>query len=385
MRLVFLNHNPAWSGTFFRAFHLARALRARGHAVLVVTTHASGRWRGLVERRDGVVLAHMPDLLGGRGRTGWDLWNTLHRLRLVRGRRCDVVHAFDSRPAVIYPALRMRDAGARLVLDWADWWGRGGTTRERSGPVLGAVLEPFEQWFEEAYRKEAAGTTVISRALGDRAAGLGVPAARIHRFPQGCAPDRVTPVDRRVARRALGLDEGRPLLVHLGALVAGDARLLGAAVTEARRRHPELRLALVGSPGSTVEPAPGALLRPGRVDDAALCLWLGAADACVAPLRDTVANRGRWPSKVNDYLAAGRPTVMPAVGDAPAWLEEAGAGWTTSPDAAGLGRGIADVLDDPQARDTAGAAARKLAEGALAWERLAVGVERFYADVLGAA
>ncbi|MEX0892401.1 MAG: glycosyltransferase [Gemmatimonadota bacterium] len=382
MRLVFLNHNPAWAGTFFRAYHLGRALRARGHEVLVVTTHATGRWRGGVERHGGVVVAHMPDLLSGRGRTGWDLWNLFHRLRLVQGRRCDLVHAFDSRPAVIYPALRLRDGGARLVLDWADWWGRGGTTRERSGPLLGALIEPVEQWFEEAYRREAHGTTVISRALGERAAGLGVPAGRIHRFPHGCSRERVAPMERAVARRALGVDATAPLVLHLGALVPGDARLLSDAVTTARRRHPRLRLVLVGSVRTRLTLPPDALLRTGRVDDAELSLWLGAADVCVVPLRDTVANRGRWPSKVNDYLAAGRATLLPAVGDAADAISAAGAGWSTPPEADALGQRMAEVLDDPGALAVAGRAARELAEGPLAWTHIAGGVEAFYRRVL---
>ena len=39
MRLLYLNHNIAWSGTFFRAYHLARQMVAHGHDVTVVSAN----------------------------------------------------------------------------------------------------------------------------------------------------------------------------------------------------------------------------------------------------------------------------------------------------------------------------------------------------------
>ena len=74
----------------------------------------------------GVRVVQFPDLLWGIGRTGWDLWDTAQRLGKVRGETFDLVHAFDSRPVVIHPALALQRRGVPLVMDWADWWGRGG-------------------------------------------------------------------------------------------------------------------------------------------------------------------------------------------------------------------------------------------------------------------
>ena len=146
MRLLMLNHNVAWSsGTFFRVWHFARQMAQRGHDVTVLSIAPRARWKFHEEIRDCVRMVETPDWLPGRGRTGWDVWDTWQRRIFVRQEQWDVVHAFDSRPAVILPALAAQSRGAVLVLDWADWWGRGGTIEERTtGPLVKYAIGPLE-------------------------------------------------------------------------------------------------------------------------------------------------------------------------------------------------------------------------------------------------
>lgn len=377
MRLLFLNHNTAFTGTFFRSHQLAREMARRGHEVTFVTTSRHARLRRRWRRIDGVRTLEAPDLLFGPARTGWDPYNVLRRIGALRGERFDVIHGFDCRPAVIGPALAVRRrTDAALVLDWADWWGRGGRIRERSGALIANVFGPVETWFEEAFRGRAHQSTVISSALEARLAGLGVDPASILRVPNGSDTARITPVDRVGARAALGLPADVPVVLHVGVLTAGDAALLLRAFDAARARHPKARLVLVG-PGTPQE-LPAGVTRAGFVPFDALLSWLGAADLCVIPLEDTLGNRGRWPGKVNDYLAAGRPTLMTDVGDAPGYLEPAGAGWAAPATAEALGARMAALLDDRPALAAAGPRARALAETDLSWSRIGERVERTY-------
>ncbi|MGQ0561396.1 MAG: glycosyltransferase, partial [Gemmatimonadota bacterium] len=120
MRVLFLNHNVVGSGTFLRAFHFARQLATRGHRVTLVTTSRNARLTARTYERDGVEMIEAPDLLSGRARTGWDPYNTWVRRTLVRRTRFDLVHAFDSRPAVVYPALAAdATSNALFIMDWA--------------------------------------------------------------------------------------------------------------------------------------------------------------------------------------------------------------------------------------------------------------------------
>ena len=382
MRLLVLNHNVAFSGTFFRSHQMAREMSRRGHDVTFVTTSRTSRFRSRWREIDGVRTLEAPDLLVGPGRTGWDPYNALRRIGAVGGRRFDVIHAFDCRPVVIGPALWLRRrTGAALVLDWADWWGRGGRIEERSGWVVRTFFGPVETWFEESFRGRADGSTVISSALEGRLRSLGIPAEEILRVPNGSDTDRIRPGDRAIARRALGVAAGDPLVVHVGVLTRGDGRLLMEAFRAARARHPGARLVLVG-PAAPVEDAPG-VTRAGFVPFERLQEWLAAADLCVIPLEDTVGNRGRWPGKVNDYLAAGRPTLMTDVGDAPGYLERAGAGWAAPAEAGALGARLAELLADGSALEAAGSRARELAETELSWSRIGERVERVYERVSG--
>jgi glycosyltransferase involved in cell wall biosynthesis len=170
-----------------------------------------------------------------------------------------VIHGFDCRPVVIGPALALRRrSGARLVLDWADWWGRGGQIQERSGRVVRTLFGPVETWFEESFRTRADVSTVISSALESRLRGLGVAGERILRVPNGSDTERIRPLDRAVARAALGVPRDTPLVVHIGVLTRGDADLLLAAFQRALEEVPAARLVLVnprvatnGGPGVT--------------------------------------------------------------------------------------------------------------------------------------
>ena len=382
MRLLFLNHNVAWSGTFFRAFPLARELAVRGHEITLVTTSPTARVARRRKRRDGVDVIETPDLFWGRGRTGWDPWNTLHRSLGLRHRDFDAIHAFDCRPAVILPALFLAARGdLPLFLDWADWWGRGGAIAERPGGLLNRLIGGVETWFEEAFRRHALGTTVISRALEDRAVQLGVPADSILRFPNGCAHEAIRPQDREHARAALGLDAEADLVVHVGLIYPRDVELLFGAMQRVLQERPRAHLVVLGNPRTPIprERLPAdAMMTPGFVDVELLQRWLGAADCCVLPLSDTICNRGRWPAKLSDYLCAGRGVVMPEVGDAAEWIATHRAGWTSAPASASLAEAVLTALESRDSAREAGERARRLAEGPLAWSAVAAGVDAFY-------
>lgn len=379
MRLLMLNHNVAWSsGTFFRVWHIARQMVKRGHAVTVLSIAPRERWKFREEIRDGVRVVETPDWLSGRGRTGWDVWDTLQRSLFVRKEKWDIIHAFDSRPAVILPALAAQKSGTPLVLDWADWWGRGGTIEERTtGPFVKYAIGPLETYFEEAYRTRAQGTTVISAALEKRALALGVRAETILRLPHGCDVEAIQPLERNACRDALGLPRDVPIVGHLGAMNKSDATLLFAAFEQLSKRRSGCRLILLGRPYVDVPDIP-TLYKTGYVSRETLLQYLGACDVMLAPLKDTIASRGRWPSKMNDYLAAGKPIAACAVGDVREYFDKYEIGIATSdvPDA--FAAGIDFLLDDQARLMHMGQQSRRVAEIVLNWSLLTERLETHY-------
>jgi glycosyltransferase involved in cell wall biosynthesis len=387
MRVLFLNHNVVGSGTFSRAFHLARQLAGRDYDVTLITTSRRARWSARSYERDRVEIIEAPDLLAGRGRTGWDPYNTWMRTGLVRKRTFDLVHAFDSRPAVIYPALHaVARCRALFVMDWADWWGRGGWIHDRSGWLMRTSFGPIETWFEEAYRTRAHGMTVASRALRDRSIEMGVAPDRIELMPGGCEPSILPTQPRNQARDALGIPADLPLVVHVGVLTRGDYAFLRDAFARVQVEQPRARLMVIGRTGIRLPSVDlgSAIRTTGPVDDATLRSWLSAANLCVIPCRDTIGNRGRWPSKVNDYLSFGRAVVMPRVSDAAITVEQGAAGWVTEPAPEAFAAGIIRALSNVIETDAAGARGRAIAEGELAWQRLGARLVEFYDRVSAA-
>lgn len=382
MKILYLNHNVAWSGgTFLRAYPYAKELAALGHDVTLLTISPTRRLVAVSNRHDGVRVIETPDLLWGRGRSGWDPWDVVNRLAMLRNERhWDVIHSWDCRPVAILPALwahaRARDA--KLLTDWADWWGRGGTQGERQGGWMRAIW-PLETFFEERFRPRADATTVISTPLRDRATALGIPASRVHLLPQGCAPP--TDLSRDDARRRLGISGDARLLLYVGRLIRSDAALLFAVVDRLLARRADVRFVMVGNHGAIIPPSLLAHARfsvMGVVSSPTLADYTAACDLAVVPLADTLASRARWPSKINGLLSAGRVVVTTSVGDFPAWLAREGAAIVTAPSADGMVEAIAELLEAPDRRRHVEDAARSLAAGALSWPRLAAGLDGIY-------
>lgn len=383
MKLLFLNHNVAHSrGTFFRAYALARQLSLQGHEVTLITTSARSRFRVQSNVSAGVTVVESPAILPGPARSGWDPVDLVRRLLLCRSPQLssiDVIHAFDSRPTVIIPALALRKRSrASLVIDWADWWGRGGTIEERptSGAVRTLVRRP-ETYFEESFRTRADATTVISRALRDRAVGLGVPRETITILPSGSDIESICPIDRADARRLSGLPDHAPIVGYLGAALRRDQDLLATTVTKLVNGRNDLRFLLIGNSGIQLPKHP-RIIRTGFVPSDRLPYFLGACDVFLLPLVDSIANRGRWPSKINDYLAAGRPVVASAVGDIADLLERRRIGALAGSEAEGLVAACLELVDNPGQAAEIGNNARTVAETELSWSRISAGFLAVY-------
>ena len=386
LRILMITFNPVWRGTFYRALHFARHLVRGGHTVTLLAMSRQERWRFRTRDVDGVTVVETPDLLWGALRSGWDPWDALARISWLRGRNFDLVHAFEARPIVIIPSLYMqRRRGVPLVLDWCDWFGAGGSVEERPNWLLRTVLRPVETFFEETFRTWADGTTVINTVLRQRAVDLGVPPETILLLPDGCDVQRLQVLDRDEARRALGLPLDRPLIGYIGAIFQRDAQLMVRAFDLVQESHPQALLALIGYCNVDVAALvadPGAVIRTGFVSYEDMNRYLAACDLCWLPLRDTGANRGRWPLKLNEYIAAGRPVVATAVGDVATLMREHEIGLLAPDQPEDLAEATTQLLGAPALRDRLGRNARQVAEEVFDWALLTERLESFYDNVM---
>ena len=328
-----------------------------------------------------------PDLFWGEARSGWDLWNAINRRKWLLGHQgeFDIVHALETRPATIYPVLALlRRRPMPFLTDWIDWWGRGGLVVERRPLWWRVGLGWIETYYEEAFRRRADGVTVISQALGERAAKLGVEPERIAYIPGGSDLERFSPLEKSSCRRELRIPEGAPVIGFSGLDCTQDLDLVLSAFLEIRKRFPDVHLITTGKYLHSVDAfardheVSAQVIQFGFLPLEDLNRHLCAADVFLVPMRDTPANRGRWPNKVADYLAMGRPIVGVSVGEVKHLLDRYEVGISTKATAESLASGTIELLSDPTRAAELGRAARQVAETDYSWSEIVIRLEEFY-------
>jgi glycosyltransferase involved in cell wall biosynthesis len=219
------------------------------------------------------------------------------------------------------------------------------------------VLEWLERW---AYRR-AARVVVVSDGFRDDLIRRGVPSAKVHTIRNGADVKRFTPGgDPGPGRFRVGATPGEVLVLYLGAhgISQGLDTLVEAA---ALLRGQPVRVVLVGDGASrralVAEVADRGLdnvtMLPGvpREDVPAL---LAAADICIVPLRDLPLFSAFIPSKLFEFLAAGKAVIGALRGEASSILLEAGALVVEPGDPGALADAITALASDSGRRATMG-------------------------------
>ncbi len=325
MKILFIVQNIIGLGTYFRAFELAKALRKLDHEVTLLTSSPELFKKAFVSYIDGVEVIAVSNCLPGPTRTGWDLFNFFCRINIIKSRKFDIVHGFESRPTVIYPALMMRRKGIPLYLDWADWFGKGGSVEERPNPIFRNILRPIETFFETHYRMHANGTTVICKTLEKRGKALSLNEKHLSILYNGFNSEGIKRLPISEAKQACGLDPKMVYIGYLGSIFQKDAKLTSEAIKHLLLRQKNIKLLHIGNSKYRIKPYKNfdnVIIETGPTTHEDLHTFLSACDIFWLPMNDSLANRGRFPLKFTDYLSHGRPIVCTDVGDVPNFVRE---------------------------------------------------------------
>lgn len=221
--------------------------------------------------------------------------------------------------------LHARLAGARLVLNVADLW-------PDSAVELGALRRPrliaAARALERAAYRGAVAITVpargMARRLDERTGG------RVHWMPPAVDLERfATLPDPR--------SDGPLRVLYAGTI--GMAHGLGTLVDAARLAGPEVvRVTIAGSGAERAEVgrrarATGAPVDViGSVPAERIPALYGQADAGAVLLRDLPLFAEALPTKLLECLAAGRPVVLAASGEAAELVRDGGCGVVVAPE-----------------------------------------------------
>lgn len=380
-----LVHNTINRGTFNRAHSLARHLVKRGHQVTLFTGAESGN-ESKSENIDGVMVVESFDPLPRRAReSGLSPFDFLGRMRSLWKLPCDLIHCFDHRPAISFPGLFFaRTRRVPCVFDWADLWGFEGIAAER-GPMSRWSLGVVDQLLENTVRRRADSLTVINTPLRDRArAKFSVP---IHLLPVGANSDVIRPMPKQESRRRLGLPENASIAVHTGQ-APYDALYLARSFVELAKTNPATLLILAGGSFRILTRALAKaglskqLLQFGMLDRDKLAVLMACADVLLLPYTNRAVNRFRYPNKLGDYLAAGRPIVTNRTGDLGRLAAEEKFALLADDTPESFANAMKQLFDNESLRDELGRRGRQLAESKLDWGFFAADLERFYEETI---
>jgi len=387
MNILMICHK-APEGATLRSHAMGRQLVRKGHQVTLMVVSDSLRWETKIFDRDGVKIVETPNLSFNRLRYGWDAWDTLKKFEYLRHetQEFDLVHCFETRPSTIYPALWFaKKHRLPVITDWNDWFGRKGLV-EINRPLWYRLLslKGIETYYEEAFRAKAAGLTVISTVLAERAVALGVRRERICHVPGGTFLDWFKPRSPEECRRRTGFPLEIPILGFSSSDSHFDMQIVMGALAIVARRFPSVKLIVTGKARKSVHKLVDRwkvrdhVCFTGYVSFDDLPWYLGCADLFLLPMLDRPYNRGRWPNKMGEYLSLGRPTVANPVGDIKQLFERHPVGLVAGWDHEDFAQKIIAILSDPQRAAEFGRNARRVAETDYDWTILGERLEKFY-------
>lgn len=369
-RVLILNHNQEYFGTYWRCLNIGKALAKAGLSVTMICASGS-RFDLLVRSREiaqGFRLITLPRVKYHRYFTG-QLMRLLLTSVMMPFMRFDVCYAFTvAQPQIAIPAWIAKNVlGRRLIVDWDDLWGGG--FAEAHGGIVQGVLSYCERKFVEYADR----ITYVSDKIGGIVASLklGVPSDLI---PNGADTERIPLVDKRRAREELGLDAGVSYIVSVGNTYTESLDILLESFIKVRSTIKDARLILVGEneiPDRAMhlfDQCRSSVILAGHQQFERIPLYLGAADCLALPMEMNPIEEARFPMRFGDYLCAGRPIVSNAVGEVRKYLEQYEAGLVSDPsDPAALAESISRTLADIPLSDRLSKSARALAEGPLNW------------------
>jgi glycosyltransferase involved in cell wall biosynthesis len=246
---------------------------------------------------------------------------------------------------------------------------------------------------EDAVLAAAARIVVVSEVDGRTLVERGIAPARIVLNPNGVDPERFAGGGGSEVRRRLGIDDRALIFGFLGTFGPWHgAPVLARAFVEIAARIPGAHLLLVGDGREleeTVEIARKAGLESrltvaGQVPSSEVPGYLDACDVLVAPhvpLAGGVEFFGS-PTKLFEYMAAGKAIVASDLGQIGDVLEHRVSGWLVRPgDADDLLEGLLAVAKDADLRRALGAAAQRRAIERHTWRLNARRVMDAYAGL----
>jgi glycosyltransferase involved in cell wall biosynthesis len=359
VKILFLTHSFGEQGTYWRCLFLGRYLAKKGHKVTVVA-RGPGK-ETMISKKWGVETLFFPSW-----KTQW-----LRRIPLVLGTDFDLIHVFAAANFCnSLPGLFAMFKGTKVLVDWDDWWTRGGL-------VQGTPLLPVRTIMEEKLPILASAVTVVSDALKQRALSCGVKEERIFKIENGSNVEDIRVCQKSESRKKIEV-ENVPILLYIG-YWGTDIQFLIHVIRKVRSVIRDARLIVVGHKGISND----VVSFVGHLSYELIQNYLSASDIQCMPMDNDLVGKARWPIKLGDYMASGRPIVGSDVGEVGRILREVDFSLVSEPaNPSDMAAKIIRLLRDESWSVELGKKIRRLAETRYSWSLTTNSLEEVYRKVM---
>jgi glycosyltransferase involved in cell wall biosynthesis len=385
MRVVFVYFGPLDVNSGIQAFHFGNDLTDLGWDVTLAGLGDPRRIEAVGEPRfECISHDELPSKVDGWRRDreetivcGWTPRERVHQLTTNLASQLGVryvIHLEDNEDYLLESNTGMSmDELQRLPLD----------VQSRI-----TTLDQIHPTRHVEFLRGAAGITMITEELNDFNVG-----GRPHHVARpGIDSERFSPeLSPTISRQQLGLRPEDFVLVYHGTIhYANQHDMLSlylAAKLLQRRGHPVRLVRLGHSEFGGVDPrafrgVSDGVLELGRVDWREIPNYLALADAYVQPGAPDVFNRYRLPSKVPEFLAMGRPVILPDCNIGHDLSHGENALLLKQGNAVEIMERVEDLLADKALADRLGEGARRFAIEQLSWPRNAAALGDFFKQMM---
>jgi glycosyltransferase involved in cell wall biosynthesis len=224
---------------------------------------------------------------------------------------------------------------------------------------------------------------------------IGMHPSNVYKVLNGANLDMVYPIKQAEAREIVGIAPEEKVVVAMGRTFTKSFEILLEVFSKVNLVNPSMKLFVVGELcdygklGSYISGVKKRFLSvrhnitfTGKVPYEEIKHYLAAADVLALPMEDSIHDWARFPIRLGDYLASGRPIVCNAVGELRRILLENQAGVVVDVnDLEGFSQGILTLVQDKRMGDVFGLQAHRTAKEEMDWNKIAGDMIEVYRNI----
>lgn len=323
-RITFCHYGRYRKDNFYRIYNLSFYTSKKNEVILFTTNPDYSVFWKTLRLNDNFIIVLFPSYIFPNliGKTGFGLMNTLMRS----------IYILFSKPQIVYSDSNQRFTSgipclvsklvyrSKYYAEWWDYYGKGGLFDYKKG--LKKIIGYYEHYSEIPMKKSADLIVVLSSYMSERALKLGIEKDRILMIPGGADVDNIPFYNKSQFRMKYGFKDDSFVFgfVGINSQELNDIMPFIEAL-EILKQKVNFNIEWFTT-GDSIENCLADKTMLGKeyhnfnyLSYNSFAELLSCADCFVSLLEDTAQNRVRWPNKIGDYFAAGRPILASFVGE----------------------------------------------------------------------